>query len=652
MRPECNGALLGDCLMSTESRAISEERSEVYISDSTSKRLLVDTTTRHPGARPMSRPSQIQAPNRTPTRSQMTASPPTHISSRGPINRQHQSMVAHANRMRQKRQSGGSVASIPQNQTSKKAGRMMTTTTTTDNRFGAKPPPLPTRGYRLTGSSPVRSHKEVPEKRNLSAKVREIKNRHSEDTSMAAVEAVPAPAEKGEHDQQKNEENECDYDKSATVLYELLEASSWEEVKDRSQSHPGEVKTWIIRRDKNLKVRWKLLPLHASIIFQAPNSVVTCLLEIYKLAAQREDDQGMLPLHLAFRHKQEDEDLLEALLKQFPKGVILRDNRERVPLDHGRDLKFSTKIMKVYAGANVAAMGLAGEREQRAAPTSLVTARRQQPASNEVDLTTLNHRHKEEIVQIKNQYEERIIAMKDRFDRDAQQSKKLVGDERKDLVEGHRKEIAKLRRFLSIQSGRESTVMHDLQAQIDDVQTALENANRQNEEWAERYKAMELYGNELRTQLNRVIQDQTFIRDLAVRQTNELESARKIRSQIVQTLIQQEDTDGHNDNMRASKLLEVAENVRDRVQQLLELDPRDEKGSRQFERDERRDNQNENTSLKPDTRDQGLGLNGIGEVIVVEEQVIGDMQIIDEKAEIRPLRSLGDEISAITEHSP
>ncbi|KAL7561190.1 hypothetical protein ACA910_004117 [Epithemia clementina (nom. ined.)] len=459
--------------------------------------------------------------------------------------------------------------------------------------------------------------------------------------------AVRPPAVIG-NEETESDETTCDYDKSATVLYELLEASSWEEAKDRSRSHPGEVKTWIIRRDKNHKVRWKLLPLHASIIFQAPHSVVTCLLDIYTLAAQRRDDQGMLPLHLAFRHKQEDEELLEALLRHFPRAVALKDHRDRVPLDHGRDLKFSSKVMKLYAEASVAAKD--SEKSPRAsfAPAGL----RQQPGAAEADLTALRQKQKDELRQLKTHYEEKIAELRERIEDDAKHLKLVAAEEKQLLIERHETELAQLREFLSTQAGRENTMMQDLQAQIDDVQTALEVANRKNERWAERYKAMENYGSELRIQLHRIIQDQILIRDLATRQTNELEASRKMRSQIIQTLVQQEDTDGHNDHMRAAKLLEVTENVRERIQQLLQQDPMDEHMSRPSRIELERGNVTKIIkSSRPADFEQQVddNLRNSTDIILLDDRAGPDLH---DQVEIRPMRSQGDEISAITEHSP
>ena len=231
----------------------------------------------------------------------------------------------------------------------------------------------------------------------------------------------------------------CDYDSSATVLYELLESSKWDEARRRCQSHPLETRTWIVRRDKSHKVRWKLLPLHAAIIFQSPNAVVSALLERYPHAASCPDDQGMLPLHLAFRHKQDDEDLLELLLVQYPKAVLLKDKRQRVPLEHGRESKFSAKLVWLYADATVIGTGANNnsnkDEDQGTARTSLNTSLR---ADIEKEL---RREHEKELRQMRQEYETKIQTLEEKNAYETQHIKVVVDDERQTLVERHADEL-------------------------------------------------------------------------------------------------------------------------------------------------------------------------------------------------------------------
>ena len=148
----------------------------------------------------------------------------------------------------------------------------------------------------------------------------------------------------------------CDYDKDATRLYLLLETSEWDMAIESCNTHPNEVKTWIVRHDKSSPSvkRWNLLPLHAAVMFLSPISVVTALLDKYSVAASKCDGQGMLPLHLACHHKKADEPLLELLLLQYPKAVHAADCRDRIPLEYGREDIFSAKLMRLDADSAVA----------------------------------------------------------------------------------------------------------------------------------------------------------------------------------------------------------------------------------------------------------------------------------------------------------
>jgi hypothetical protein len=126
---------------------------------------------------------------------------------------------------------------------------------------------------------------------------------------------------------------ECDYDKNPTVLYQALEARQWDYAAGlfKGSDISKEVATWVVRKETTGKLRWRLLPLHAAIIFGGPLRLIELLLSEYTIAAQCKDDQGMLPLHLAFRHET-TWDIVEELLTAFPQAVAVKDRKGRIPL--------------------------------------------------------------------------------------------------------------------------------------------------------------------------------------------------------------------------------------------------------------------------------------------------------------------------------
>lgn len=131
-----------------------------------------------------------------------------------------------------------------------------------------------------------------------------------------------------------SQQNECDYDVNPTFLYQAIEAKQWQHVADfltTQEEATQQCSTWVIRKERNGQLRWRLLPLHAAVIFASPLHIIELLLQEYPAAAHLKDDQGMLPLHLCFRNFQQWE-ILEELLTCYPQGILVKDRKGRTPL--------------------------------------------------------------------------------------------------------------------------------------------------------------------------------------------------------------------------------------------------------------------------------------------------------------------------------
>jgi len=123
---------------------------------------------------------------------------------------------------------------------------------------------------------------------------------------------------------------ECDFDANPTLLFSLIHQKLWSKVNERVQTHRDECSTWATRRDSSGKIRWRLLPLHAAIIFKAPSETILLILLASPISAQCRDDQGMLPIHLAFRNSH-DEFIVNSLLMSYPNCVNIPDKKGRLP---------------------------------------------------------------------------------------------------------------------------------------------------------------------------------------------------------------------------------------------------------------------------------------------------------------------------------
>lgn len=194
---------------------------------------------------------------------------------------------------------------------------------------------------------------------------------------------------------------ECDYDFDPTYLYQAIEAKQWlHAIKYFSKPDAQkEACTWVVRKEINGKLRWRLLPLHAAIIFQSPVEVVELLLRAYCAGAQQKDDQGMLPLHLAFRSGSEW-DVLEELLTAFPQATSVKDRKGRTPIQCASSKKFS--VVELYTR-----IVASNERQKAVAESRHIIESR---------LTALKDTHTQGLTNLKTEWEKQESLLKEELE--------------------------------------------------------------------------------------------------------------------------------------------------------------------------------------------------------------------------------------------
>lgn len=131
-----------------------------------------------------------------------------------------------------------------------------------------------------------------------------------------------------------SDELDVDYDVNCTALYKNIENKDWDAATARAKSNPEEACTWVSRYEvgNSNKLRWRLLPIHATCIFRSPVVLIEALLRAFPDGAQMKDDQGMLPVHLACRNGA-SKGVVMMLLDSFPESVRLKDRKGRTPLN-------------------------------------------------------------------------------------------------------------------------------------------------------------------------------------------------------------------------------------------------------------------------------------------------------------------------------
>ena len=206
------------------------------------------------------------------------------------------------------------------------------------------------------------------------------------------------------------------YNKNTTQLYRYIEAKQWDNVTQHVKYHPEEASTWVFRKEKSGKLRWRLTPLHAAIIYAAPVKVIDALLYVSPDLAKKKDDEGMLPVHLAFRNNTSDT-IIDILLKAYPEGVRIKDKFDQVPLAHSRSITSERKgVVEAYASAMVQL-----ERENQEKRRDEIIDKKIQETKlenqekrdqeKEIEAATI-HRKNEVIVRIKKESDEIIARLK------------------------------------------------------------------------------------------------------------------------------------------------------------------------------------------------------------------------------------------------
>jgi hypothetical protein len=140
-------------------------------------------------------------------------------------------------------------------------------------------------------------------------------------------------------------EMECDYDRNPSTLYLAIQQRDWKGVKYQADSFPEEVRTIIFRKDPVTNVlKWRLLPIHAAILSDAPIEVLQTLLASYMKGVKSQDDKGMLPIHLAMKKHMEPA-TINLLLAAYPNCIDVKSSYGFTPYEQA---KTSSSAHKAY----------------------------------------------------------------------------------------------------------------------------------------------------------------------------------------------------------------------------------------------------------------------------------------------------------------
>jgi len=171
---------------------------------------------------------------------------------------------------------------------------------------------------------------------------------------------------------------ECDFDRGVHILYDAIQKRDWGEVEKIFRESKAEVRrkpqgtksraeilamAWVYRQeakedlrqtthtgrdndgdvhdeekddngeeDAGVRLKWRIMALHAAVIFDAPIEILDKLLRANIYAAKLRDDRGNLPLHLAYKNGL-DEDRMKLLLGAYRDGARMKNHKGLIPKD-------------------------------------------------------------------------------------------------------------------------------------------------------------------------------------------------------------------------------------------------------------------------------------------------------------------------------
>jgi len=193
-----------------------------------------------------------------------------------------------------------------------------------------------------------------------------------------------------------------------------------------------ECKTWVVAHGrKKDQLRFRALPLHAALVFGAPDDLVTKIFSSYPLAARGRDVKGRLPIHLAMEHHASDL-IVNLIIEAFPKGIFAIDKKSKTPLDYIKDDMARGQLKK-----NTLLIVSAKVEEERA---KWELEKAESLAKQRLELTSDTEFIKpiiEKVTQdVENDYASKLSLVEENYKKEMEAMKKLYESETKALLDG------------------------------------------------------------------------------------------------------------------------------------------------------------------------------------------------------------------------
>lgn len=419
---------------------------------------------------------------------------------------------------------------------------------------------------------------------------------------------------------------ECDYEKNPTSLYKLLEKSEWKLCRIRARTFAEEVQTWVVRRDRTNKniIKWRLLPLHASILFRAPFDVIEALILAYPEAVKLTDDRGMLPLHLALHQSEIDKEIVSILLRKYPAAINMKDNNGRVPIALAKNGRASlatpidnqktgetSTLMELYSEASIQALrkknnemtvvseGIQEDREPSSSNIVQGTVVEPPTKFNDMmhlaELRTQAEAHERQMARLTEDNENNKRALLDDFEERTKNLEKVWKSKLSLLKDAHNVKIKTIKSehksTLQTMNNEHDLNMDDLRESLDkdivetkelnsilkeevaDLKKKYEVTSGQSDMFKTLLEGMKMQRAQLSGDIQAMAQDQDDIIQVVLQQRQEIDTAYAVRDKIINSLLEQEDDDRLRQIEEGDNIMDLVETSRDRMETILKRFP-------------------------------------------------------------------------------
>jgi DNA repair exonuclease SbcCD ATPase subunit len=297
---------------------------------------------------------------------------------------------------------------------------------------------------------------------------------------------------------------------------------------------------------------------------------------------------------------------------------MIKDRRERVPLDHGRESKFSAKLMRLYADAVTAASRLVGGKG--GTPTNASTAltageRALIDKDHKEELTSLKMKYEAQIAKLKgmtgeqlqsleegaekrvelirvdyeaqirklkDSHEQRCAAMRENHQSNLNHVEQAAEEAHNALLERHAEEVNELRQMLNNQINQDRELSEALEKEIAHLQVAVQERRSETDVTMKHNVLLEDENADLRNLLDGVQQQHAKLQEMLTQQQQDIEASRTVRNQLIQTLMRQDEGD------KTGAMMDKIEKLRRKIAQSL-----DSKQTTRLERERMRRNHGE-----------------------------------------------------------